>query len=87
MNASGVFFCNNSIADGDDNVVMEGANIYVAYSTFGVGHGCSIGSITENGVVGVTVDHITMNGTTSGIRMKSARDRRLIQNLSYPTLP
>ncbi len=87
MNASGVFFCNNSIADGDDNVVMEGANIYVAYSTFGVGHGCSIGSITENGVVGVTVDHITMNGTTSGIRMKSARDRGgLVQNLSYTNI-
>jgi polygalacturonase len=87
INANGVFFCNNNIADGDDNVVMNGTKIYVAYSTFGVGHGCSIGSITKNGIDGVTVDHITMNGTTSGIRMKSGRDRGgLVQNLTYSNM-
>ena len=52
-----------------------------------MGHGCSIGSITKNGVSGVTVDHLTMNGTTSGIRMKSARDRGgLVQNLTYSNI-
>ncbi len=87
IGATGVFFCNNSIACGDDNVVMSGTNIYVAYSTFGVGHGCSIGSITSKGVSNVTVDHITMNGTTSGIRMKSARDRGgLVENLTYSNM-
>jgi polygalacturonase len=87
IGATGVFFCNNSIACGDDNVVMEGTNIYVAYSTFGVGHGCSIGSITESGVSAVTVDHVTFNGTTSGVRMKSARDcGGLVQNLTYSNL-
>jgi polygalacturonase len=75
VTATGMFFCNNNIADGDDNIAMGGSNLYIGYSTFGVGHGCSIGSITENGVSNVTVDHLTMNGTTSGIRMKSARDR------------
>lgn len=87
ISATGVFFCNNSIACGDDNVVMEGTNIYVAYSQFGVGHGCTIGSITENGVSAVTVDHITMTGTTSGIRMKSERGRGgLVQNLTYSNI-
>jgi polygalacturonase len=87
INANGVFFCNNDIACGDDNVVMEGTNIYVAYSTFGVGHGCSIGSITQGGVSAVTVDHIAFDGTTAGIRMKSERGRGgLVENLTYSNL-
>ncbi|HEY4012194.1 MAG TPA: glycosyl hydrolase family 28 protein [Polyangiaceae bacterium] len=87
IGATGVFFCGNSVTCGDDNVVMNGANIYVAYSNFGVGHGCSIGSITQNGVNGVTVDNIKFNGTTSGIRMKSARGRGgLVQNLTYSNI-
>ena len=66
---------------------MSGSNLYIAYSTFGVGHGCSIGSITKNGVSNVTVDHLTMNGTTSGIRMKSARDRGgNVHNLPYSNI-
>ncbi|HXU05749.1 MAG TPA: glycosyl hydrolase family 28 protein, partial [Polyangia bacterium] len=87
VTASGMFFCNNNIACGDDNIAMSGTNLYIGYSTFGVGHGCSIGSITKNGVSGVTVDHLTMNGTTSGIRMKSARDRGgMVQNLTYSNI-
>ena len=35
----------------------------------------------------MTVDHLTMNGTTSGIRMKSARDRGgLVHNLTYSNI-
>jgi polygalacturonase len=87
ISANGVFFCNNSIACGDDNVVMEGTQIYVAYSQFGVGHGCSIGSITTGGVSKVTVDHVTMDGTTAGIRMKSARDRGgMVTGLTYSNM-
>ncbi|HEY3594276.1 MAG TPA: glycosyl hydrolase family 28 protein, partial [Polyangiaceae bacterium] len=83
VSATGMFFCGNSITCGDDNIAMGGTSLYVAYSSFGVGHGCSIGSITEKGVNGLTVDHMTFNGTTSGIRMKSARDRGgLVQNLT-----
>ena len=82
-----MFFCNNNVADGDDNIAMGGTNLYIGYSTFGVGHGCSIGSITQNGVSGVTVDHLTMNGTTSGIRMKSGRDRGgTVTNLTYSNI-
>ena len=84
VTATGMFFCNNNVADGDDNIAMGGTNLYIGYSTFGVGHGCSIGSITENGVSHVTVDHLSMNGTTSGIRMKSARDRGgTVTDLTY----
>ena len=87
IGANGAFFCGNSVTCGDDNVVMNGANVYVGYSNFGVGHGCSIGSITENGINGVTVEHIAFSGTTSGIRMKSARGRGgLVQNLSYSNI-
>ena len=87
ISAKGVFFCGNSIACGDDNVVMSGSAIYVGYSNLGVGHGCTIGSITQNGVNGVTVDHVTFNGTTSGIRMKSARGRGgLVENISYSNI-
>lgn len=87
ISAENVFFCDNSVACGDDNVVMEGKHIYVAYSQFGAGHGCSIGSITTSGVSDVTVDHLTMNGTTAGIRMKSARDRGgLVSNLTYTNI-
>jgi len=87
ISADGVFFCNNSIECGDDNVAMSGTNIYIGHSTFGVGHGCSIGSITKNGVSKLTVDHLTMIGTTSGIRLKSGRDRGgLVQNLTYSNI-
>ena len=87
VTATGMFFCNNDVADGDDNIAMGGTNLYIGYSTFGVGHGCSIGSITENGVSHVTVDHLTMNGTTAGIRMKSARDRGgTVTDLTYSNI-
>ncbi len=87
VTATGMFFCNNNIACGDDNIAMSGTNLYIGYSTFGVGHGCSIGSITTKGVSALTVNHLTMNGTTTGIRMKSARDRGgLVQNLTYSNI-
>jgi len=87
VSATGVFFCNNDIACGDDNVALSGKNIYLAYSRFGVGHGCSIGSITKNGVSKLTVDHISFEGTTAGVRLKSARDRGgLVEDVSYTNL-
>ncbi|HZL16398.1 MAG TPA: glycosyl hydrolase family 28 protein, partial [Polyangia bacterium] len=44
VSATGMYFCNNNITDGDDNIAMGGTNLYLGYSNFGVGHGCSIGS-------------------------------------------
>jgi polygalacturonase len=82
--AQHVYFNNNNITCGDDNVVTEGYYIDVENCTFGVGHGCSIGSYTTAGVAFVTVHNCTFSGTTSGIRMKSERDRGGdVQYLAY----
>ncbi|HEU6448891.1 MAG TPA: glycosyl hydrolase family 28 protein [Verrucomicrobiae bacterium] len=84
INANHVYFINNNITCGDDNVVPEGKYIDIENCAFGAGHGCSIGSITENGVSFVTVHGCTFNGTTVGIRMKSARGRGgVVQYLAY----
>lgn len=67
---------NCTISNGDDNVAMNGNCSYIKIvgCKFGTGHGCSIGSYATN-VNHVTVDRCTFNGTTTGIRMKSARGR------------
>jgi len=84
MSSNDVYMYHCSITDGDDNVVTGGNDIDVESCTFGVGHGCSIGSITESGVSYVTVNNCTFNGTTTGIRMKSARGRGgLVECLTY----
>ncbi len=63
---------NCDISNGDDNVVCDSYSQYIHIwnCTFGTGHGASIGSYTSN-VKHVWFDQITMNGTTSGIRMKT----------------
>lgn len=68
-----IYNCN--ISNGDDNVVCDNDSqyIHVWNCTFGTGHGASIGSYTRN-VKHVWFDQITMNGTTSGIRMKTGID-------------
>ena len=38
---------NSPPVKGSANIAMSGTNLYIGYSTFGVGHGCSIGSITR----------------------------------------
>ena len=82
--------CN--LACGDDNIAIGAPHNHSAYyqilnCTFGVGHGCSIGSYTTNGVDHVTVNNCTFNGTTSGIRIKSARDRGgIVQYLTYSNI-
>ncbi len=65
-----IYNCN--ISNGDDNVVCDNDSqyIHVWSCNFGTGHGASIGSYTSN-VKHVWFDQITMNGTTSGIRMKT----------------
>lgn len=65
-----IYDCN--ICTGDDNVVCDSYAQYVHVWNcyFGTGHGASIGSYTKN-VKHLWFDNITMNGTTSGIRMKT----------------
>lgn len=82
--------CN--IRTGDDNIAFsEGggasSDITVTDCTLGYGHGLSIGSYTKYGLNGLTVDSCIFNGTTSGIRMKSSRDRGgVVLNPSYSNI-
>jgi hypothetical protein len=77
---------------GDDNIAVgpghaASGNITVQSCTFGVGHGMSIGSYCSSGLNGMCVSNSTFSGTTSGIRLKAARDRGgLVQNLVYSNL-
>jgi polygalacturonase len=71
---------NSKISDGDDNIAIKaedaGApsyNITIKNCTFGSGHGLSIGNDLAGGVYSVTVDNVTFNGTTNGLRIKSTR--------------
>ncbi len=72
---------------GDDNIAIKSSHVDAAHPggaaehilvencTFLHGHGMSIGSKTIGGVRDVLVAHCTFDGTTSGIRVKSARER------------
>ncbi|MFZ6766901.1 glycoside hydrolase family 28 protein [Undibacterium sp. Di26W] len=69
------------IRTGDDNVAIKAGssgpseNISVLHNHFYSGHGMSIGSETNGGVRNVLVEDLVMDGTTSGLRIKS-NDRR-----------
>jgi len=80
---------------GDDNIAIKSGrkvtgreaaveNVWVERCTFLHGHGMSIGSETLGGVKNLVVTNCTFDGTTSGIRIKSARGRGgLVENLIY----
>jgi polygalacturonase len=80
---------------GDDNVAIKAGhkaagrgfqdeNITVMDCTFLRGHGMSIGSETRGGVKNLLVKNCTFNGTTSGIRIKTSRERGgTVENLVY----
>ena len=62
--------------EGDDNVAIKGGpggltNMSVIHNHFYWGHGMSIGSNTNGGVSKVRVTDLTLDGTDSGIRIKS----------------
>ncbi len=83
---------------GDDNVALKAGravpgraaaceNITVSDCTLLHGHGMSIGSETAGGVKNFTVERCTFNGTTSGIRIKSGRERGgLVEDITYRDL-
>jgi polygalacturonase len=64
------------IRDGDDNIAIKGGrgpvtNMTVAHNHFYYGHGMSIGSETKAGVSKVVISDLSLDGTDSGIRIKS----------------
>jgi len=81
---------NCSISCGDDNIAIGGSgsdDVKVTGCKFGVGHGMSIGSHTVGGVKKLLVSNCTFDGTHTGIRLKSERDRGgLVENLTYADL-
>lgn len=80
---------------GDDNVAIKAGhkvagrefqdeNITVTDCTFLHGHGMSIGSETRGGVKNLLVKNCTFDGTISGIRIKTSRERGgTVENLVY----
>ena len=86
--------CN--ISTGDDNIAInfgnkqaaadgpECRNIIIRDCYFGHGHGLSIGSYTSGGLSNLAVSRCVFEGTTSAIRIKTARGRGgLVENISY----
>lgn len=81
-----------TISVGDDNIAVKPGStacgdLVVTNCTFGSGHGMSVGGQTNVGLNGMTVDHCTFNGTTSGLRLKAdATQGGPVQNLTYSNL-
>jgi len=86
--------CN--INTGDDNIAVnfgnknpkaeepEVMNLLIRNCTFGYGHGLSIGSFTSGGLKNMLVSNCKFDGTTSAIRIKTARGRGgVLQDVRY----
>jgi polygalacturonase len=83
---------------GDDNVAVKAGHtvpgrafccqdILVSNCVCLHGHGISIGSETSGGVTNFRVVHCTFNGTVSGIRIKTTREKGgRVENISYSDL-
>jgi polygalacturonase len=77
ISSRNVTIAHSVIRTGDDNVAIKAGgagpteNVSIVHNRFYSGHGMSIGSETNGGVHNVLVDDLTMDGTTSGLRIKS----------------
>ena len=85
-----VTIAHSFIRTGDDNVAIKAGNsgatenVSILHNHFYSGHGMSIGSETVGGVRRVLVDDLTMDGTTSGLRIKSDVTRGgLVSDITY----
>jgi len=80
--SSTVAITNSTIDVGDDNLAIDSSpsggpahDISLSHCTILHGHGLSIGSYTGGGIYNITIHDNTLNGTTAGVRIKTARDR------------
>ncbi|MYM21703.1 pectin lyase fold-containing protein [Duganella sp. FT135W] len=78
------------IRTGDDNVAIKAGNngatenISILHNRFYSGHGMSIGSETNGGLRRILVEDLSMDGTTSGLRIKSDASRGgVVDQVSY----
>ncbi|UUQ65055.1 pectinesterase family protein [Pseudomonas fuscovaginae UPB0736] len=90
MGSSNVTLAHNFIRTGDDNVAIKAGSqgpsrhLSILDNHFYSGHGMSIGSETNSGVADVLVRGLTLDGTTSGIRIKSDASRGgIVQDVRY----
>ncbi|MFC5548747.1 pectinesterase family protein [Massilia aerilata] len=81
ISSKNITIAHSWIRTGDDNVAIKGGsngpteNVSILHNHFYSGHGMSIGSETNGGVRRVLVEDLSMDGTTSGLRIKS-NDKR-----------
>lgn len=77
ISSRNVTIAHSFIRTGDDNVAIKAGNsgptenVTVRDSHFYGGHGMSIGSETNGGLRRVLVENLTVDGATSGLRIKS----------------
>ncbi|MBL8525822.1 MAG: pectin lyase fold-containing protein [Betaproteobacteria bacterium] len=77
ISSRNITIAHSFIRTGDDNIAIKAGskgrteNISVLNNHFYNGHGMSIGSETDGGVRNVLVDNLSMDGATSGLRIKS----------------
>jgi polygalacturonase len=77
ISSRNVTIAHSYIRTGDDNVAIKAGNngptenISILHNHFYSGHGMSIGSETNGGVRRVLVEDLSMDGATSGLRIKS----------------
>ncbi|WP_271595839.1 MULTISPECIES: glycoside hydrolase family 28 protein [unclassified Bradyrhizobium] len=78
------------IRTGDDNVAIKAgdngssSHISIIDNYFGWGHGMSIGSEVNSGARDILVHNLTLDGTTSGLRIKSDVSRGgLVESVTY----
>lgn len=79
--ATDVTITKSFIRTGDDNIAIKAGNsgptrfISILDNHFYSGHGMSIGSETNSGISDILIKDLTLDGTTSGIRIKSDASR------------
>lgn len=77
ISSRNITIAHSYIRTGDDNIAIKGGNngptenVSVLHNHFYSGHGMSIGSETNSGVRRILVRELSLDGTTSGLRIKS----------------
>ena len=90
ISSRNITIAHSYIRTGDDNIAIKAGNsgpsenITIRENHFYSGHGMSIGSETNGNVSKVLVENLSMDGSTSGLRIKSDISRGgLVQNIVY----
>lgn len=87
--ARNVTITHSFFREGDDNIALKGgaggiSNVSITHNHMYWGHGMSIGSETNGGVSKIRVSDLTLDGTDSGIRIKSTGMRGgLVHDIAY----